>query len=129
MTGDERWLGVYGSPDGRWLLITGPVGLIGPAEVAAQVPRQPLAGPLVWLGSPSDLITLIYAHLAEKLPRGYRGRRGPAQRTLADYLSVKQQDISHYVGGGNPRFTDDQWRRLVVAHFDPDVLLPAGRPS
>lgn len=107
----QPWIGLYGSPDGRWYLMAGPHGTTPPSTVDG----------VGYLGPPPELIRLV----DERWRTAGRG----SQRKLADLLGVRQQSISRYLNGSERvHLSGAGWERLVVEVFcvGGPVLTPSG---
>lgn len=97
------WVTLYGNPDGRWFLLTGPHESTPPSDVDG----------LGYLGSPIELIRLIHER-----------RYTASQLELAELLCVRQQAVSRYLKrGGGVNLSARGWCNLVCAVFR------VGRPA
>jgi hypothetical protein len=113
----EVWHGLYGAADGRWLIVTGPIGDVG----------VPHVGDLMSLGSTCDVFTRLYNRLAE-LTRGYP--KPAIQEQIAQIAGISQQNVARYIAGVNvPRPESIDWPALVRTLYslgasDPFALDP-----
>ncbi|MER7280387.1 helix-turn-helix transcriptional regulator [Dactylosporangium sp. NPDC000244] len=122
-TPDETWRTLYGTSDGRWLLLTGMVGTVSPPYIAVGVESRIVR--LDHLGDPADVVRSVYRRLADAFAggrTGYQagGRTGGAdvQQAMSEMLGVSQQSVSRYVRGtSTPDLKPDGWSNLVRAHF------------
>lgn len=104
---DDRWRGLYGAADGRWLLVTGPIGDVGPPRV----------GDLMGLGSASDVVQKLYNRLHE-IARLNGTARQPFQAQIAGIVGVSQQTVARYLAGTmEPRLSNDGYTNLVRTLF------------
>lgn len=129
--GREVWRALYGSPDGLWLVLSGPVDTISPPHIDAGVPFRGVVR-LEHLGDPRDVVTIVYRRLAEAFAggkMGYQagGRSGGAavQQVMSEMLGVSQQSVSRYVRDVSvPDLTPEGWSNLVRA-FLAEVPAPS----
>jgi len=129
----EVWRALYGSPDGRWMLLHGPVDTVSPPFIDAGAPPGRIVR-LGHLGDPRDVVAIVYRRLAEAFAGGkmsYQagGRSGGAdvQQAMAEMLGVSQQSVSRYVRDVSvPDLTPEGWSNLVRAFL---AEVPAVRNS
>lgn len=100
---NETWRDLYGAPDGRWLIVTGPIGEVG----------TPRIGDLINLGSVRDAIVSLVNRLHEI---SYQDgvQRPPIQQQVATIIGVTQQSVAKYVAGlSEPRLSNASYANLV----------------
>jgi hypothetical protein len=129
----EVWRKLFGTPDGRWLLLHGAVGTISPPHIDAGADSRVVR--LDNLGDPADVVRAVYQRLAEAFAggrMGYRagGRGGGAdvQKAMAEMLGVSQQSVSRYVRDvSTPDLSPHGWSNLVRAYWAdvPQAAPPA----
>jgi hypothetical protein len=97
----EVWHGLYGAPDGRWAIVTGPIGDVG----------YPFFGDMMSLGSTRDVFTRLYNRLHELT----QGHPKPAlQQQIAQITGATQQNVARYIAGtSTPKPELIDWAALV----------------
>jgi hypothetical protein len=130
MMSKERVRNLYGSADGTWLFVESPLDVVPPAAINIGAPgTSPHPGAireLRYLGPPHDVFTTLCADVEAMPVVGLRGRTGkvPVQQALGDMFGVSQQSVSRYIEGtSEPDLSDDQWRELVRASYDPGRVV------
>jgi hypothetical protein len=85
---------LYGNANGDYLIVEGPISepMIPPTIVGLQL-----------IGQTFDVFTCLNYHMR--------------QRDLAELAGLKQQAVSRYIIGNEPRVKPDAWRALVKAWF------------
>lgn len=120
---ETEYEALYGDRAGNWLLIRGPLNLLPPPSLTAGMPLQGTVE-LAYLGSPGDVVTMLYNWLTDSVKVSGAPREGnpapPVQDVLATLLGVGQQAVSRYLSGSSrPRLASEGWSRLVRATFAP----------
>lgn len=122
---DERSRSLYGDHEGRWAMLELPIGVISPPRLTIGVPPGQLAE-LTRLGDPRDVLRAI-ANQYAGMGATRRVRDGmPVQAAIAAALGITQQRISSYLRDEmQPKFTNEQYRKLVLLSFDPAAVATA----
>ena len=119
----EVWRKLYGTPDGRWLILRGVVGTVSPPSLTVGVGSETVSLPN--LGDPADVVRAVYQRLVAAFGNGHAGRAAggraagaAVQQVIGEMLGVSQSAVSRYViGRSTPALQPAGWSNLVRVYY------------